>query len=107
LVRTFTVADDVRIFGPKTPLRSEIAEGRATLFPDSLPDGESFVLGLTSALQAWASTPADSTPLPIRFVMVATPEAVDLGNWTFAGSGQAGAPVLRIVFTPRTAFELR
>ncbi|MGH7545067.1 MAG: hypothetical protein ACREKI_02680 [Gemmatimonadota bacterium] len=105
-VRTFVVTDDVRTFGPKTPLGAEIVEGRASVVPDSLPDGERFVVGLTSIVRLWASTPPDSTPLPIRFVIRADPEAIGLGNWTFAGSGQPGGPVLRIVFTPPTDFEL-
>lgn len=105
-LRAFRLADDVRVFGPKTPLAGEIADGLSVLLPDSVPDGEAFEVGLTSALQAWAATPPDSTPLPIRFMIATDPEPAGFGGWSFAGSGQPGAPVLRIVFTPPTEFEL-
>lgn len=104
--RTFGVVDDVRVFGPKTPLRGEVAEGRGTVSPDSLPDGARFEVGLTSLFDAWSAVPADSTPRPIRFAIRAEPEAVGVGRWAFAAAGQPGEPVLRIVFTPRTRFEL-
>ena len=105
-VRTFLANDDVRVFGEKTPLGGAIPEGRATVEPDSLPDGERFTVGLTSLLARWADTPPDSVPEPLRFVLRADPEAVGVGNWTFAAAGRLGEPVLRIVFTPRTEFEL-
>lgn len=105
-VRTFSVVDDVRRFGAKTPIGAEVLEGRATVTPDSLPDGARFEVAVTSVVQAWASTPLDSTAFPVRFVVRADPEAVGVGNWTFAGSGEPGEPVLRVVFTPDTEFRL-
>lgn len=105
-VGTFAVADDVRRFGAKTPVGAELVEGRARLDPDSLADGGRFTIGVTTLVQLWAATPSDSTPRPVRFALRTQPEPVAIGTWYFRGAGQPGAPLLRIVFTPRTEFEL-
>jgi hypothetical protein len=105
-LRAFRVADDVRRFGPKTPLGAEVGEAVRRLAPDSLAEGATLRVPLTSLVQAWASTPPDSTPLPLRVVLRAEPEAAAIGRAAFAGAGEPGEPVLRIVFTPPTEFTL-
>lgn len=105
-VLTFRVAADVREFGPKTPIGPLVPEGGGRVRADSLVDGDRFSVGLTSLWQEFARVPEDSVPPPIRFVIRADPEPVDIGNWTFAGTGEPGEPVLRIILTPRTRFEL-
>lgn len=105
-VGTFSVLDDVRRFGAKTPLGGELVEGRTRLVPDSLADGGRVSVAVTTLVQFWAATPSDSAPRPVRVALRAQPEAVAVGTWYFRGAAQPGAPVLRIVFTPRTEFLL-
>ncbi len=92
--------------GPKTPIVSLSTASAFVIYPDSLARGTSLVLDVTRVLRAWASTPADSTPAPLRMGLRLLPDGQALGYWSF-GSGEAALksqPELRLFITPPVPF---
>lgn len=105
---TFELADDFLVYGAKTPVGDRISSGGVIIDPDSLTAGSTVAIDITELVQAWSDTPEDSTPGPIRLVFRANPEATTFGFWRFGSlEGPPNLrPVLRLVFTPPTEFEL-
>lgn len=104
---TELLADPFR-FGPRTPIGASVGDRRVRpLDPDSLAAGRPLEVRVSELLQTWASAPPDSIDR-FRVGMRPVPDGQDLGFWEFgsveAADGQK--PVLRLLITPPTDFEL-
>lgn len=102
------LAADFYQFGPKTPVASWANAPSFTMDPDSLGTGMPVRVDVTTLLQNWASTPADTTPQRIRLGLELVPDGQTLGYWSFGGArAPADArPVLRLLLTPPVPFTV-
>lgn len=103
---------DPFLYGARTPIGPPIGSTRTSaaavaLDPDSLSAGRPLSIRVTSLVQTWARTPADSID-GFRVGVRPLPDGQDLGFWDF-GSAEAAdgmKPELRILITPPTDFTL-
>lgn len=105
--RTYALADNFLVFGPRTPVGRSVGGGDLVVFPDSIATGDTLRVDLTRLVDDWSEGSADSIPL-LRFMIRPAAEASTFGFWEFGAvdGDQAFAPSLRIVFTPPVGFRL-
>ncbi len=105
--RTYELADDFLVFGPRTPVGIIVSGGDVVLFPDSVAMGDTVRVDLTRLVRRWAAASPDSVPV-LRFSIRPLAAASTFGFWEFgAVDGDPDfAPALRVVFTPPVGFRL-
>lgn len=104
---TYTLVDDFRVFGSRTPVGREVSGGTAVVIPDSVATGDTVRVDLTRLLDDWAEASPDSMTL-LRFMIRPLAPVATFGFWQFGAiDGDPGfTPVLRVVFTPPVEFRL-
>lgn len=92
--------------GPGTPIGGALEGGNITLDPDSLAAGSAIRFELTDEITRWASNPDSAGSLGVAVLL--RPDAQTLGFWEFGSSSSAAGlqPFLRVLFTPRTEFDV-
>lgn len=96
--------DDPLGRGARTPLAGTVA--RRDVDPDSLAAGAALRFGFTGLMSRWAADPDSFGAFNLGVRMNA--EASSFGFWDF-GDGDGGAqlrPVVRLLITPATTFDL-
>ncbi len=95
--------------GAKTPVGQALAGGQVfRLDPDSVAAGRPLEVDVTELFAQWARFPEDSTAV-FRLGLRPVPDGARFGYWDFGSVGadsSALRPMVRLLFTPPTSFEL-
>jgi hypothetical protein len=95
--------------GAKTPVGQPLAGGQVfRLDADSLAAGRPLEVNVTSLFAQWARFPEDSTA-EFRLGLRPLPDGARFGYWDFGSVDADSAalrPMVRLLFTPPTSFEL-
>lgn len=97
---------DFAVLGARTPIGGALGLSEV-MNPDSLAAGRPLVFPVDSLLRAWAAAEPESLR-ELRVGIRSSPEGGDLGAWEFGSveAEEGRQPLLRLLLTPRTAFNV-